>query len=91
LKPEEQVQRMLIDNMRSLIAIGDARLALVPVELAVSKRGPEVRALLRLVMLDGRVGQVVWYTDLGVEVGSAFGSAEIGVLAQRVADLVSAR
>jgi hypothetical protein len=91
LKPEEQAPRLLIDNMRSLIALGDARFALVPVEIALSKRGPEVRALLRLVLLDGRGGTVVWFTDLAVETGQTFGSAGVGILAQRVADLVAAR
>jgi hypothetical protein len=91
LKAEEQAPRTMIDNMRSLIALGDARYALVPVELAFAKQGNEWRGVLRLLMVDGRVGQLTWFADLPVETGASFGSAAIGVLAQRIADLVVAR
>jgi hypothetical protein len=91
MKPQEQAPRVLIDNMRSHIALGDARYALLPLELAFAKRGTESRTQLRVVLLDGRVGQVVWYADLSVDTGGAFGSAAIGTLAQRVADIVAAR
>jgi hypothetical protein len=91
LKPEEQAPRTVIDNMRSLIALGDSRYALVPVELAFARKDSAWVANLRLVLLDGRAGQVVWFVDLPMEVGSAFGSAGAGALAQRVADLVASR
>jgi hypothetical protein len=91
MKPEEQAPRVLIDNMRSHIALGDARYALLPLELVFAKRGAESRTQLRVVLVDGRVGQIVWYSDLSVDTGGAFGSAAIGMLAQRVADIVAAR
>jgi hypothetical protein len=91
LKAEEPAPRMMVDNMRSLIALGDSRYALVPVELAFAKKDNAWRAVLRLVLLDGRVGQVVWYGDLAMEAASPFGSAAAGTLAQRVADLIASR
>jgi hypothetical protein len=91
MKPEEQAPRMMVDNMRSLIALGDSRFALVPVELTLLKKDNGWRANLRLVLLDGRAGQVVWYTDLAFDPGASFGSAAVGSLAQRVADLVASR
>jgi hypothetical protein len=91
LKAEEQAPRTLIDNMRSIIALGDARYALVPVELVFTKEGSAAHAVLRLVMLDGRAGQVVWFGDMKVDPGKAFNSAAIGTMAQQVADLVAGR
>lgn len=91
LKPGEPAPSIVINNLRSLIALGDSRYALVPVELGFSGSGADARVVLRLVVVDGRVGQVVWYTDLAAPGNGKFGSAEIGDLAQRVADLVIAR
>lgn len=91
LKPEEQASRTLVDNMRSLIALGDSRYALVPVELAFAKKESAWQVNLRLVLLDGRIGQVLWFGDLPMDVGSTFGSVTAGALAQRVADLVASR
>ncbi len=91
LKPGEQAPSVVLNNLRSLIAIGDSRYALVPVELAFTGRGADARMALRVVVLDGRGGEVVWYSDLMAVAPAQFGSAEIGALAQRVADLVIAR
>ena len=91
IKPEDQAPMILVNNLRSLIAIGDARYALVPVELSFSGSGADARAVLRLVMLDGRLGQFVWFGDLAALAGTGFASAQIGELAQRVADLVARR
>lgn len=91
LKPGEQAPMIVISNLRSLIALGDSRYALVPVELGFSGLGADAHVVLRLVVLDGRAGQTVWYTDLAMPGAAKFGSAEIGALAQRVADLVIAR
>lgn len=91
LKPEEQVSPVLVNNLRSLIALGDSRFALIPVELWFAHKGAESRASLRLVLVDGRVGQIAWAGDLAGEAGTAFGAATIGALAQRVADLIAGR
>lgn len=91
LKAGEQAPAMLIDNLRSLIALGDSRYALVPVELAFTGRGADARMVLRVVVVDGRVGTLTWYADLVAPAPAHFGSPEIGALAQRVADLVVAR
>jgi hypothetical protein len=91
LKPDDQAPRILIDNLRSHIALGDARYALVPVELAFAKRGPETGATMRFVLIDGRVGQIVWYADVLIPSQGPFSSAAMGAVGQRVADLVAAR
>ena len=91
LKLEDQAPMVLVNNLRSLIALGDARYALVPVELSFIRKGNEIRPVLRLVLVDGRVGQIVWFGDIAGAALTAFSSAEIGVFAQRIADLVSGR
>ena len=82
---------VVINNLRSLIALGDSRFALIPVDLRFSRQGGVVRPVLHLVVVDGRVGQIVWFADVPGDAGPTFASAEIGALAQRIADLVAAR
>ena len=91
LKPEDKLSAVLVGNLRTLIALGDSRFALIPVELSFARSGAESRATLRLVLVDGRAGQVVWAGDVVGEPGAAFGAASVGALAQRVADLVAGR
>ena len=91
LKAGDPAPSIVVNNMRSLIALGDSRFAVVPVELWFAKRGAETRPVLRIVLVDGRVGQVVWFTDVAGAPGTNFASPELGALAQRVADLVAAR
>ncbi len=89
LRPEDQAPMILVNNLRSLIALGDSRYAIIPVELSFARRGADSSAVLRLVMLDGRSGKIVWFADVTSPAGNAFGSGEIGALSRRVADLVS--
>ncbi len=91
LKAGEPAPPVLINNLRPMIALGDSRWALIPVELGFAGAGAEKHPVLRLVLLDGRVGQVTWYADLPGVASPTFGSADIGALAQRIADLVVSR
>jgi len=91
LKPEDKLSPVLVGNLRALIALGDSRFALIPVELSFARSGAESRATLRLVLVDGRAGQVVWAGDVAGDAGAAFSAAGVGALAQRVADLVAGR
>lgn len=88
LRPNDAAPSLLLSNLRSLIALGDARYALIPVELAFVREDDKALAVLRLVLLDGRGGRIVWFADIAVPAGTAFGSAQIGELARSVADLV---
>jgi hypothetical protein len=91
LKADDQAGPTLVSNLRSLTALGDARIAMVPVELGFEKKGADVRATLRVVLIDSLAGQVIWYIDLAVPTGTSFGHAGVSALAQRVADLVAPR
>ena len=91
LQPGEQASAGIVNNLRSLIALGDSRFALIPVELSFARKGAQVVPTLRLVLLDGRSGQVAWFGDVAGRPGTGFAAAELGALAQRVADLVAVR
>jgi hypothetical protein len=90
-KPGEQASILLVSNLRSLIALGDTRFALIPVELALVRQGAEHHATIRLVLLDGRAGTVLWAGEITGALAGADAEAAAGALAQRVADLVAAR
>lgn len=91
LKPDDQASMTLVNNLRSLTAVSDSRFALIPVELGFERRDTRMRPTLRLVIIDSLQGQVVWYADVAGDAGTGFGHAAIGSLAQRIADLISAR
>ena len=82
LPPEigEDLPALIADNLRPIVAIGDARYALIPVELRVDGEA----VILRLVLVDARIRQIVWVGDIGVTAGRDFAPA----LAGRVADLI---
>jgi hypothetical protein len=90
LEANQQLPRTLIDNLRSLIALGDSRYALVPVDLSLVRQGGDWKAVLRLVLVDGRRGQLIWFADIAVDTDPAFTGAAAGRIAHRVADLVVA-
>jgi hypothetical protein len=71
---------LLADNLRSVTMLGDTRFALIPVEL----RAEGDAVVLRLVMADTRVRNIIWIGDLR----SPGGKGMVEALATRVADLV---
>lgn len=76
----EALPAIVADNLRLISALGDARYALIPVELRVEGS----LAFLRLVLADTRTRRIVWGADLGVQAPDGM-MAAIGM---RVADLV---
>lgn len=91
LRADDPAPNQLLNNLRPLIALGDSRYALIPVELAFAGTGAEMHAVLRVVLVDGRGGKLIWFADIASPAESGFSSAQIGELAQRVADLVAGR
>ena len=81
----------VVNNVRSLIALGDSRYALIPVDFWFSNTGGVIRPVLHIVLLDGRGAQLVWFADVAGDPGTKFASAEVGAFAQRIADLVAVR
>lgn len=82
LPPEigDDLSSLVADNLRLVTALGDTRYALIPVELRIVGDG----AILRLVLADTRVRQVVWVGDISV----ASSRDMLPALGARVADLI---
>ncbi|HVT41283.1 MAG TPA: hypothetical protein VHE78_19760 [Gemmatimonadaceae bacterium] len=89
-KVGDKIPGLFASNLRPLIALGDTRFALVPVEVAFVGTAERQRAVLRLALVDGRGGLFVWVGDVASDAASALTPALIGSLAARVADLVIA-
>ena len=90
IKSGDKIPVLFGSNLRALIALGDTRYALLPIELTFQRSGAEQRAALRLALVDGRSGLFVWIGEVASDPSTAFGPVTIGTLAARVADLVVA-
>jgi len=86
----EPIPDLFNSNLRPLIALGDARYALLPVEVWFVRKGALQIAVLKLAMVDGRGGTFVWMGEVGTDPAAAMSPALINSLAARVADLVVA-
>jgi len=92
LKGGDQVPDIVASNIRPLIALGDTRLALLPVQLTVERQGARERARLRLVLVDGRGSTVLWVGEvLGDAVASGSDPLLFSSLVAKVAALVAPR
>jgi len=83
----------LSTQLRTLVALNDARYALVPVELRFERQGGPAgagRAVLRVALLDARSAQVAWAGDVASDTAAALSPALAGSAAVRAADLVAA-
>ncbi len=76
----EALPSVVADNLRIISALGDARYALIPVELRVEG----TFAFLRLVLVDTRTRKITWGADIGVQAEPGM----VQALGARVADLV---
>ena len=78
----------LATQVRTMVALHEARIVLLPVELRVDRvEGGADRALLRLVLADARTTEVRWASDLRLDPANAPGPVFIGAAARRIADL----
>ena len=83
----------LASQLRTFISFHDgSRFVLAPVgprfELGA---GGSVRATLRLIVLDGRTGEVTWVGDVSGDAGAAFSPTILTALAERVGGLIVSR
>lgn len=90
IKVGDKIPPVFSSNLRSLIALGDTRFALLPIELVFQRGDATQRAALRLALVDGRMGIFVWLGDVASDAAPALTPAMLGSLAARVADLVVA-
>jgi hypothetical protein len=88
--PTDDLAQPLASQLRMLVALTDARYALVPVELRLEKGVGAGRAVLHLALLDARAAQVTWAGDVAGDTASTLSPALAASVAMRVADLIAA-
>ncbi|HEU4564447.1 MAG TPA: hypothetical protein VFS05_07360 [Gemmatimonadaceae bacterium] len=82
----------LRSQLRQLVALRDARYALVPVELRFEPRGDGTgRAVLHWVVVDARAAQVVMAGDIATDPAPSLTPAIAAGIGERFADLIAAR
>jgi hypothetical protein len=82
----------LATQLRTLVALNDARYALVPVELRFERQGGPTgagRAVLRVAMLDARSARIAWAGDVASDTASALTPALAASAATHFADLIA--
>ena len=86
----------LASELRAIVALGDARYVIVPVELRFERLGGAAdsaagRAVLRVALVDARMAQVRWAGDVPGDSSSRFSPALAASVASRLADLIAPR
>ncbi|MEO7218894.1 MAG: hypothetical protein ABI026_11925 [Gemmatimonadaceae bacterium] len=87
--PDGQLQEPLGSQLRSLIALTDARYVLFPVELRFTGSNGMGHAMLHLVIIDARRSEVQWSGDLAGSAEARFSPAIAADIASRLADLIA--
>lgn len=83
-----QLQEPLASQLRSLIALTDARYVLFPVEVRTVSAAGKGRATLHVVVVDARRSQVQWSGDVSSALHDTFSPAVAAELGSRLADLI---
>ena len=80
----------LVTQLRTLVALQDARAVLMPVELRFEKdKSGQGIAVLRVALLDGRLGEVRWVSDVRSDPSPTFSRSLLASLAGHLADLIT--
>lgn len=85
-----ELHEPLASQLRSLIALTDARYVLFPVEMRITGSNGVGHAMLHLVIIDARRSQVQWTGDLAGAGATKFSPAIAADIASRLADLIAA-
>lgn len=81
----------LTTQLRTLVALQDSRAVLLPVELRFEKeKSGQGIAILRLAVLDGRLGEVRWMSEVRSDPSPTFSRSLLASLAGHIADLITA-
>ncbi|MDQ6887614.1 MAG: hypothetical protein M3068_10005 [Gemmatimonadota bacterium] len=88
--PERLLPDPFASQLRALVALNDARYALIPVELRFEPAGGGAgRAVLRVALVDARATQVVYMGDVKSDSLRAFAPALTASVAGHLADLIA--
>ena len=92
VKPgDDPVSEPLASQIRSLVALRDARYVILPAILRFENRGGGARGSLVLYLIDTRTSRIHWSGEVASDVSRNLSAAIAGSLAERLADLVVAR
>ena len=89
LKLDQSLDEALRSQIRSILALSDARFVLLPVELRFESGNAMGVAGLRVVLIDARLANVKWIGDVTSERTRVFSPALAAGIASRFADLVA--
>lgn len=87
---DNSLREPLASQVRGVIAVTDARYVLFPVELRFEPAEGGARAVLHVVLLDGRGSQVRWAGDVRGAVRPRFSDVSLESVALALADIVAA-
>jgi len=81
----------LATQLRTMVALQEARLVLIPVELRYERdKAGQGTAALKLAVLDGRLGEMRWSGTVRSDPAATYSRAVLKSLAAHLADLVTA-
>jgi hypothetical protein len=90
IPPGTRLTEPLASQLRTMIALHDARLVMIPVEFRIESAGSPAgagRAVLRLVLVDPRSSDIKWMAEIKGDPAPAYSPAIITSVATRVANL----
>lgn len=95
LGPDNAIPDPLASQLRTLVALTDARYVVIPAELRVDPAaGGRARAVLRIALVDARASQLRWAGEVAADLpagpSSPLSSPVAAALAVRFADLIAA-
>lgn len=90
IKTDEPLADPIASNLRTMVALTEARYVLVPVEVSFGGAKTAGRATLKLALVDARSARLVWLGTVTSDSSPTFSPAIAAGLASRIADLVAA-
>jgi hypothetical protein len=88
---DDPLSEPLASQIRSLVALRDARYVILPAILRFENRGGGARGSLVLYLIDTRTSRIHWSGEVTSDISRNLSAAIAGSLAERLADLVVAR
>jgi hypothetical protein len=89
--PDDRIAEPLASQLRSIVAVTDARYALFPVELRFERLpDAKIRPVLHVALVDARGSSVRWMGDVRGAAGTTITPATLESVAFALADLVAA-
>ncbi len=88
---DDPVSEPLASQIRSLVALRDARYVILPAILRFENRGSGARGSLLVYLIDTRTSRIAWSGQVSSDVSRKFSWTIAGSVAERLADLVVAR